>query len=173
MFFQTRSNSSTVVAHRRLKDFDSPSLSPVIDLGILVASFCHASTFQLFASINSKFRSWIVSEILLNIRSYSKVCTAWALSIPFFPQQPNSRMLWGLCAICIPVCSGRAGAVPGRNPFPGTGSPWLSFSILLLLQLLRDKFCGSGEPVPGTGSGSVPRFGRNWLWEPGSGNPRY
>ena len=35
---------------------------------------------------------------------------------------PNSRMLWGLCTIQISVCSGRAGAVPGRNRVPGTGS---------------------------------------------------
>ena len=31
-------------------------------------------------------------------------------------------MLWGLCAIKISVRSGRAGAVPGRNLVPGTGS---------------------------------------------------
>ena len=35
---------------------------------------------------------------------------------------PNSRMLWGRCTIWISVCSGRAGAVPGRNRVPGTGS---------------------------------------------------
>ena len=64
---------------------------------------------------------------------------------------PNSRMLWGLCTKYISVCSGRAGAVLGRNRVPGTGcGNWFREPLLEMdpgfdgfRQVLR--FQGSGS----------------------------
>ena len=92
----------------------------------------------------------------------------------FFPQQQNAM---GSLRNIVSVCSGRAGAVPGKNGFR---EPFRNrFRWFRGL----DRFQGS--EVPGTGSNGfrgldrlqsseVPGTGSNGsgIWEPGSGNQR-
>ena len=64
--------------------------------------------------------------------------------LPFFPK---SSMLWGLCAIRISVCSGGAGALPGRNRDPRTGSG-ISFRNRIPGTRGIKKVAGSRDSVP-------------------------
>ena len=71
---------------------------------------CHVYILRPAANIKTKFQI-VLSPHLLFMNTMSNILF------------PNSRMLLlGLRAISISVCSGRAGAVLGRNRVPGTGS---------------------------------------------------